>query len=83
MAIDKYLQGESGRVTILDQKTEMPEDAALALEEETLEEQPRVKLEMEEPGDRVHDFREVERGMGKNQAHQEAKRCLRCDLEEK
>jgi NADH-quinone oxidoreductase subunit F len=38
-------------------------------------------LEMENAEERVRDFREVERGFGKEQAESEASRCLRCDLE--
>ena len=83
MAIGKYLKGEKGRVEILDEKTAMKEDAGLALDEETAEERPRVKIEVEKPEDRVKDFREVEKGFTEEEAHREAMRCLRCDLEEK
>ncbi len=83
ISIDKYLRGEKGRVEILDEKTAMPEDKRLALEEETLEEKPRIRTELEEPEERVKDFREVERGLDEEDAQREAVRCLRCDLEEK
>ena len=55
----------------------------MALDEEAAEERPRVKIEVENPADRVKDFREVEKGFTEEEAHQEAIRCLRCDLEEK
>jgi len=83
IAVDKYLNGEKGRVVILDEKTTMKEDIGLALEEETTEEKPRVKVELEMPEERVRDFREVEKGFIQEEAHLEAVRCLRCDLEEK
>jgi len=83
LAIDKYLRGEKGRVGIVDEKTGMKEDIGLALDEETTEERPRIKAQFEKPEERVTDFREVERGFTQEEAHREALRCLRCDLEEK
>ena len=83
LAIDKYLKGEKGRVEIVDEKTAMREDIGLALDEETTEEQPRIKTQLEKPEERVRDFREVEKGFAQEEAHREAIRCLRCDLEEK
>ena len=83
LAIQKYLKGEKGRVEIVDEKTVMKEDIGLALDEETTEERPRIKIELEKPEERVRDFREVEKGFTEEEAHQEAIRCLRCDLEEK
>jgi len=81
LAIDKYLQGEKGRIEILDEKTKMEEKIGLALDEETTEEKPRIKLEIVKPEVRIKDFREVETGFSEEQAHLEAMRCLRCDLE--
>ena len=81
IAIDKHLQGDKERVKIVDEKTTMQQDLGLALEEETTEEKPRVPIELENPEDRVKDFREVERGFTEDQARLEAVRCLRCDLE--
>ncbi len=83
LAIDKYLKGEKGRVEIVDEKTVMKEDIGLALDEETQEEKPRIKIQLEKPEERVRDFREVEKGFSKEEAYLEAMRCLRCDLEEK
>jgi NADH-quinone oxidoreductase subunit F len=51
------------------------------LDEESTEAKPRVKIEFEEPSDRIRDFREVEKGFSAEVAHFEARRCLRCDLE--
>jgi NADH-quinone oxidoreductase subunit F len=82
IAINKYLQGDSSRVEILDEKTDMESKAGLALDDETAKDQPRVEIELEKPEDRAKDFREVEKGYsGGKEAHREAKRCLRCDLE--
>jgi NADH-quinone oxidoreductase subunit F len=83
LAIDKYLKGEKGRIEIVDEKTAMKEDIGLALDEETQEEKPRIKIQLEKPEERVRDFREVEKGFSKEEAYLEAMRCLRCDLEEK
>jgi NADH-quinone oxidoreductase subunit F len=81
IAIDKYLQGDRSRIEIVDEKTSMHSVAGLALDEEITEDRPRIQIEMEEAKERVSDFREVEKGFKKDQAHHEAKRCLRCDLE--
>jgi NADH-quinone oxidoreductase subunit F len=81
LAIDRYLRGEKGRIEIKDEKTFMEEDVGLALDEETTEEKPRIKACFEKPEERVRDFREVEKGFTKEEAHLEAIRCLRCDLE--
>jgi NADH-quinone oxidoreductase subunit F len=81
IAIERYLQGETGRIKIVDEKTETVEDVGLALDEETTEEKPRIEIQLEKPEERVRDFREVEKGFTREEAHREAMRCLRCDLE--
>ncbi len=82
LAIDKYLQGDKGRIEIVDEKTAFKENAGLALDNESVDEAPRVSVELEKPTSRIEDFREVEKGFsGEAQARQEAFRCLRCDLE--
>ncbi|MFH0844678.1 MAG: FAD-dependent oxidoreductase [Pseudomonadota bacterium] len=81
LAIDRYLLGEKGRLTIIDEKSSMHEETGLALEEETQEEKPRAEVPLEKPEERARDFREVEKGMEERQAWYEAGRCLRCDLE--
>lgn len=82
IAINKYIHGDASRVEIIDEKTAMPSEAGLALEDETAKDQARVDVDLEKPEDRVKDFREVEKGYAQNdEAHREAKRCLRCDLE--
>ena len=82
LAIDRYLQGAAaGRLKILDEKSSMHMDTGLALDQETEEEQPRAKVRLETPEERVLDFREVEGGYSEAEAQYEAMRCLRCDLE--
>jgi len=81
LAIQKYLEGDGGRLHIPDEKTDLAEDAGLALEQETTEDRPRIQVALEDPGERVRDFREIERGFTREQAIHEAGRCLRCDLE--
>jgi len=83
ISIDKYLQGKKGRVDILDVRTELREDIGLALDEESTEEKTRIKSRLLKPDERVRNFNEVEQGLNHEEAHQEAMRCLRCDLEEK
>jgi NADH-quinone oxidoreductase subunit F len=81
LAIQKYIEGDAGRIQILDEKTALAEDAALALEQETTEDKARIRVEIENPGERIKDFREIEKGFTEEQALREAGRCLRCDLE--
>jgi len=81
LAIDKHLMGIKGRLEIPDEKTSLQENIGLALDEEIQEERPRARLQMEEASERKRDFREVEKGLDKEQARYEALRCLRCDLE--
>ncbi len=83
LAIDKFLTGDKTRIQIPDEKSEMEQETGLALESESTEAQPRVVVEMEKPQERVKDFREVEKGFSAEEAHFEARRCLRCDLEKK
>ena len=82
IAINKYLQGDKSRIEIIDEKSEFPSVSGLALEDEAAKDQPRIDVVLEKPKDRVKDFREVEKGYSFNEdAHREAIRCLRCDLE--
>ena len=81
LAVNRYLQGEAGRLQIVDEKSPLHVDHGLALEEESTEEKPRAKPVLEKPEERTRDFREVEKGFTEEEAWYEAKRCLRCDLE--
>jgi NADH-quinone oxidoreductase subunit F len=81
IAIDRHICGEGGPVRIKDEKTAWKEDARLALADETTEGQSRIPSNYEIPGERLSDFREVEKGFTEQQAVCESLRCLRCDLE--
>lgn len=83
LAIDKFLSGDRTRIQIPDEKSSLEQDTGLALDEESSDAKPRVAIEMEDPKDRIKDFREVEKGFTAEEAHLEAKRCLRCDLEKR
>jgi NADH-quinone oxidoreductase subunit F len=80
IAIDKYLKGDASRVEIYDLRTEVAREVTKE-EEETWEEQPRVKMPRLPVAERKGSFTEIEQGFSEEQARQEAKRCLRCDLE--
>ncbi len=104
IAIDKYLQKDSSRVEIPDERLEVVfkvtrgeritirsmvqkrdpvgEPAQKVTEkEETTELKPRTPVQMLSPGARIEGFDEIEINYSEQQAREEAKRCLRCDLE--
>jgi NADH-quinone oxidoreductase subunit F len=80
IAIDKYLRGDTSRVEMYDLRTETAKEVTRE-EEETWEEQPRIKMPRLPVPERKGSFIEIEQGFSDEQARQEAKRCLRCDLE--
>jgi NADPH-dependent glutamate synthase beta subunit-like oxidoreductase len=80
IAIDKYLRGDASRVEIYDLRTETAKEVTKE-EEETWEEQPRIQMPRLPVPERKGSFIEIEQGFSEEQAKQEAKRCLRCDLE--
>jgi NADH-quinone oxidoreductase subunit F len=80
IAIDKYLRGDVSRVEMYDLRTEIAKE--LTREgEESWEEQPRIKMPRLPLSERKGSFVEIEQGFSEEQARQEARRCLRCDLE--
>ncbi len=81
LAIDKYLRGETSRVEMYDLKTEVIVEAAREEEEETWEAQPRLEVSTLPAKERKRNFEEIELAFSEEKAIQEAKRCLRCDLE--
>jgi NADH-quinone oxidoreductase subunit F len=81
IAINKYLTGDDSPVYIPDEKSARHTAAGLALDEESTEDKPRLEVEFEDAGERIKDFREVEKGFTEEEGRREAKRCLRCDLE--
>jgi len=81
IAIDKYLKGDTSRVEMYDLKAEVVGELASQELEETWEVQPRLTAPVLPPQERKASFAEVELSFSEERARQEAKRCLRCDLE--
>ena len=81
MAIDKYLKGDTSRVDMYDLKPSVIEEVISKEEEETWEPQFRPEMPFLPAEERKHSFKETELGFSEEKARQEAKRCLRCDLE--
>jgi len=81
LAIDKYLKADTSRVEMYDLKTEVIVEAATKAEEETWEAQPRLEVPTLPTEKRKQSFEEIELSFSEEKAKQEAKRCLRCDLE--
>ncbi len=83
IAIDKYLRGDASRVEIYDLKSSVIEEEASEKEEgeETWEPQFRPETLHLAIQERKGSFKEIELSFSEEKAKQEAKRCLRCDLE--
>jgi len=81
IAIDKYLKGDTSRVEIYDLKARVVAELPTEEMEETWEVQPRLAVPLLPPTERKTTFAEVELAFSEDRARQEAKRCLRCDLE--
>ncbi len=81
IAIDKYLKGDTSRVEIYDLKPKIAGELPSQEIEESWEVQPRLTVPILPPQERKHNFSEVELNFPEEKARQEAKRCLRCDLE--
>jgi NADH-quinone oxidoreductase subunit F len=81
IAIDKYLRGDTSRVEFFDEREEIEEGVVEKELEGVAEEKPRVEMPVAHPKERIKDFREIELGFTQERAEEEAKRCLRCDLE--
>mgnify|MGYP001112395476 CR=1 FL=1 len=81
IAIDKYLRGDTSRVEIYDLKPSVIEEVISREEEETWEPQFRPEIPRLPAEERKGSFKETELGFSEEKARQEAKRCLRCDLE--
>jgi NADH-quinone oxidoreductase subunit F len=81
VAIDKYLRGDISKVELYDLKEPVPDESLEVKLEGVEEEKPRIKMPVVPPEERVIDFREIELGFTEGKAKEEAKRCLRCDLE--
>ncbi|MFC1947899.1 NADH-quinone oxidoreductase subunit NuoF [Chloroflexota bacterium] len=81
IAIDKYLNKDSSRVEMYDLKKRLVNDTVVPETDESWEEQPRLSVPILSPIERKMNFNEVELSFSEETARQEAKRCLRCDLE--
>ena len=58
-----------------------PQEETVEDLQEDLGEKPRVEMPVRPPKKRIGGFEEIEMGFSEAQARQEARRCLRCDLE--
>ena len=79
--MDKYLKGDTSRVEIYDLKAGVVGELPSQEIEEAWEVQPRLKVPLLAVKERKTSFAEVELSFSEERAKQEAKRCLRCDLE--
>jgi NADH-quinone oxidoreductase subunit F len=77
VSIDKYLGGSG----IIDEELASPEETG-TLNEVEEGEKHRISIPTLTLSKRLCSFAEVELGLGEEMAIEEAKRCLRCDLEE-
>jgi NADH-quinone oxidoreductase subunit F len=81
IAIDKYLRGDSSRVEMYDLKPSVIEEETKTEGEESWEPQFRPEMPHLALKERKGSFQEIELSFSEEKAIQEAKRCLRCDLE--
>jgi len=81
IAIDKYLKEDTSRVEMYDLKKRGNGEIQSLEVEETWEAQPRLEMPKLPVQERKRTFEEIEQGFSEEVARQEAKRCLRCDLE--
>ncbi|UCH42930.1 MAG: NADH-quinone oxidoreductase subunit NuoF [Dehalococcoidales bacterium] len=86
IAIDKYLKGDASPVYMYDVKTAKavevsPREEVEEEEEEVWEARPRLEVPTLPTQQRKQSFQEIELSFSEEQAREEAKRCLRCDLE--
>jgi NADH-quinone oxidoreductase subunit F len=77
ISIDKYLGGSG----VIDETLASPEEVEILPEIEEGEKH-RISIPTLTLRERLGSFAEVELGLGEEMAIEEAKRCLRCDLEE-
>jgi len=81
ISIDKYLRGDTSRVEMYDLKYKVVGEKPAPDVEEAWEAQPRVAVPTLPVKERKTSFAEIELCFSEEKAQQEAKRCLRCDLE--
>jgi NADH-quinone oxidoreductase subunit F len=81
LAIDKYLRKDPSRVEIRDERVDVDHKVEMADKEEVIELKPRRPVPTLPPEERIRGFEEIEIGYSEEQSREEARRCLRCDLE--
>jgi len=81
IAIDKHLRDDTSRVEIYDLRQRGNGEVGAQEVEASWETQPRLQMPKLPPQERKRTFEEIERGFSEEVARQEARRCLRCDLE--
>ncbi len=81
LAIDKYMKGDPSRVVMYDLKPSEITEKISEEEEASWEPQYRPPIPRLPFEERKRSFEETELGLKEEQARQESKRCLRCDLE--
>jgi len=81
ISIDKYLRADTSRVEMYDLKAKVVGEEPAPDAEEAWEAQPRVAVPTIPVRKRKTSFDEIELCFPEEKAQQEAKRCLRCDLE--
>ncbi|MCL6432459.1 MAG: FAD-dependent oxidoreductase, partial [Anaerolineae bacterium] len=78
LAVDAYLRGKP----VVNARQMVPyRTAELTYSMDDYAEARRAQMPMQEPAARAHNFDEVELGFDEETARNEARRCLRCDLE--
>lgn len=81
LAIDKYLRSDTSWIEMYDIKKEVILPPTIETEQETWEQQSRIEVPTLPTEQRKRSFQEIELSFGEELAIQEARRCLRCDLE--
>ncbi|MFC1900799.1 FAD-dependent oxidoreductase [Chloroflexota bacterium] len=84
MAIEKYITGDATPVHMYDTRADEIELAAPPEEvegDDEWEAKPRMEVPVLPTQQRKRSFDEIELGFSEEHAREEAKRCLRCDLE--
>ena len=75
------LRKDLSRVEIRDERADVDHAVEMADKEEVIELKPRRPVPMRSAKERIGGFEEIEIGYSEEQAREEARRCLRCDLE--
>jgi NADH-quinone oxidoreductase subunit F len=73
--------GDKSRVELYELKAKMTEKSPAATTDEVWDTQPRVEVPTLPVSSRKTSFNEIELSFDEQRAQQEARRCLRCDLE--